>query len=146
MIVMQSRSLPLEVTWISTPVRLLKGKPRIQQTNFPSLQPSTWFRFMLDIGGESILGGHNIRQQSAWRQMFSTFWDRFSKSSPGIDLRGVNPEVAIPICIHGDEGRGKVNRPIMVLAFQPLVSWLGPAVVNSSGPFGMLANVSISIL
>ena len=80
-------------------------------------------------------------EQSAWRKMLSIFWTKFLKSNPEVDLQGVNPEVAIPVCVHGDEGRGKVRRPIMVLAFQPMVSWLGPAVVNSSGNPGLLAIV-----
>ncbi|CAE7691884.1 unnamed protein product [Symbiodinium sp. CCMP2592] len=35
--------------------------------------------------------------------------------------------------VHGDEGRGRNKVATMVIAVQPLVSWLGPEFVNMSG-------------
>ena len=83
-----------------------------------------------------MLGGHNIQAEPEWRRMLQQFWATFSMSSPGVALQGIDPEVAIPIAIHGDEGRGRAKRPIMVISIQPLVSWLGSLVLNSSGSFG----------
>ena len=117
---------------------MMKGKPRVETCNFPVLLPSTWFSYMLAIGGELILGGHNVNAEPDWRSMLSQFWKKFLKSSPYVDLKGIPPEVAVPIAIHGDEGRGRVKRPIMILAWQPIISWLGPLVTNASGSFGLM--------
>ena len=133
LILRQRRSLPVDASFVETPVRLLKGKPRVEVTSYPILLPSTWLKFMCSIGGEVVLGGHNIDNPRAWQSMLGQFWTRFHRSQPGINMHGVDPELAIPICVHGDEGRGKVKRPIMIIAWQPVVSWLGPAVVNTPG-------------
>ena len=41
--------------------------------------------------------------------------------------------MCIPIAYHGDEGRGKLKRPILILDFQPLISFKGMEYINSSG-------------
>ena len=111
----------------------MKGKPKIEEINYPVLLPSTWLRYLLTSCPEVILGGHDIQEQQAWTTMFGNFWEHFNKSMPGIEMNGLDPEFCIPIAIHGDEGRGHTRKPIMVLAWQPLVSYLGPAVTNTSG-------------
>ena len=116
---------------------MVKGKPRLEVINFPVLLPSTWLQYALSIGGEVILGGHNITAEPLWRPMLEKFWSNFLKASPWVSLRGIDPQVAVPVAIHGDEGRGRVKRPIMVVSIQPMVSWLGPLVTNSSGSFGI---------
>ena len=68
-----------------------------------------------------------------WSSMYEDFWGVFNKSMPGVQMNGLSPATSIPICIHGDEGRGKTRKPVMVVAWQPLISCLGPAVTNSSG-------------
>ena len=65
--------------------------------------------------------------------MYGDFWLNFNKSMPGTEMNGLNPEFSVPIAIHGDEGRGQTKKPIMVLAWQPLISCLGPLVTNTSG-------------
>ena len=129
------RQLPIEVTTVSTPVRLLKGKPKVEIVEYPILLPSTWLRYILGIGGELILGGFNARSEPDWRCMLSSFWSLFRKSQPGIELGEINPEMAVPYCLHGDEGRGKAKRPVMCISFQGLISPMGPAVINTSGIF-----------
>ena len=133
LIVKQGRSLPIDVTFVPTPVRMWRGKVRAQIANLPVLLPSTWLQFMLSMGGELILGGHNIQDDTGWRAMFRDFWRHFDRCHPGIERNGISSERAIPCCVHGDEGRGRGKRALMVVSIQPLISWLGPAVLNSSG-------------
>ena len=65
--------------------------------------------------------------------MYRSFWHHFNKSMPGVQMGGASPEASIPIAIHGDEGRGKTRKPIMIIAWQALIGYLGPAVTNLSG-------------
>ena len=134
LIIRQGRSLPIDVTFIDAPVRLVRGgRPKVTQINFPVLLPSSWFRYFLKSCPEVILGGHDLEPTADWSSMFQHFWEHFNESMPGVHMNGLNPEVCVPICIHGDEGRGKTHKPVMVISWQPLISSLGPAVTNSSG-------------
>lgn len=134
LIVRQGRSLRVDVTYIKTPVRLVRGgRPRRADIDFPVLLPSSWLRLMLTSCPEVILGGHPIESVDAWGKMYRNFWRHFQKSMPGVQMNGASPEVNIPICTHGDEGRGKTKKPIMVIAWQALIGTLGPAVTNLSG-------------
>ena len=134
LIVHQGRSLPIDVTHIDAPVRLIRGgRPKVTNVDFPVLLPSSWFRYILAECPEVLLGGHDMESVADWSSMFRGFWHSFNESMPGVQMNGLNPEVSIPICIHGDEGRGKTHKPVMVIAWQPLISYLGPAVTNSPG-------------
>ena len=146
LMVRDGRQLPIDVTMVPTPVRLLKGKPRVDTVDFPVLLPSTWLRFMLSIGGELILGGHELHSESDWRGMFRSFWSNFQRSQPGVDLGQISPDMALPLCVHGDEGRGRAKRPIMCISFQPMISHLGPAVTNTSGILGTLETCFLDVL
>ena len=50
----------MNVTSVSTPIRILKGKPRVQTCNFPVLLLSSWGKQILESGGEMLLGGRNL--------------------------------------------------------------------------------------
>ena len=101
--------------------------------DFPVLLPSAWLRYMLSIGGELALGGHNLEDTSDWRQMLHDFWSKVQPTMPQLDLGDKDRSLCLPWALHGDEGRGKLKRPIMVLGAQPLISWLGPTTVNLPG-------------
>ena len=122
----------MQVTPIPTRVRLLKGKPKVETMQYPTLQASSWAKYMLEHCSEVLLGGINIRLVADWQRMFEDFWRKFQLSQPGFEVPF--PKTSIPIAIHGDEGRGKAKRPIMCMALQTLISYLGPAVTNTSGP------------
>ena len=100
--------------------------------DFPVLLPSSWLQYALDNGGQLALGGHKLHS-TAWQHMFKEFWSKFEPSMPGVDLGLRDRSFLIPLAVHGDEGRGKAKRPIMVLAVQPIISWQGPEIVNTSG-------------
>ena len=92
-----------------------------------------------------VLGGHKLSGgEPAFRGMFARFWDRFRKGRPDLDLysQPFDRSLCVPIALHGDEGRGKLKRPIMVLSLQPVISWRGEAFTNSSRYVGeTLANM-----
>lgn len=127
----EQRVLPIQVSLLPTKVRLLKGRPKVETMDYPILYPSTWLRYMLGHCSEIILGGFNISSVPGWQAMLQSFWSKFQASQP--EAQVADPKLTIPIALHGDEGRGKNKRPIMCIGWQPLISYLGPAVTNTSG-------------
>ncbi|CAE7666315.1 unnamed protein product [Symbiodinium sp. CCMP2592] len=75
-------------------------------------------------------------QEREWRDTFRTFWSRFYFVRPDLDLyqqSSFDVSTCIPIAFHGDEGRGKLRRAIMILSMQPIISHKGPKYTNMSG-------------
>ena len=147
----QGRTYPVNVTVAPTRVRILRGKPRTCSVNCPVLLPSSWLHQLLLDGGQFVLGGHSLLQEDSFRPMFKEFWRRFKDCRPDLDLYkrvdedGWDESLCIPISLHGDEGRGKARRPIMVISIQPVISHRGPEYTNSSGWLGRLSFVFCGI-
>ena len=82
-----------------------------------------------------LLGGHSLDEPEKFQAMLSQFWARFRLVRPSLDLyqKTFDKSFCIPIAVHGDEGRGKLRRPIMVEAWQPVISFKGTAFTNASG-------------
>ena len=129
------KTLPVEVSTVKTKILILKGKPKAKEVEWPVLLLSNWFRTICASGGHMMLAGHSLDEPDRFGSVFQTFWERFQFVNPehsiydgSLDLR-----FAIPVACHGDEGRGKLKRPVMILSFQPIISVRGPRFVNSSG-------------
>ena len=132
----QGRTLPVEISVILTPVRVLCGKPKVTKANFPVLYLSSWAAQLFRLGGKLLLGGFSLDDEAGYRSMFSEFWQRFRYVRPDLDIyseSNVDFSMCIPIGMHGDEGRGKLKRPVLILAYQPIISHRGPGYTNSSG-------------
>ena len=132
----EGRTFPVEISSVPTPVRVLSGKPKIMTTAYPVLLLSSWLRQCFNIGGKMVLGGFSLSDEDQWRPMFRQFWEGYKYSRPDLDLYSrsdIDTECTIPIQIHGDEGRGKNRRAVMVVSYQPLIGCRGPTVLNSSG-------------
>lgn len=77
-----------------------------------------------------FLGGLRVNEHLAEiESMLSQFWDRHFYVDGN---RPTDPQRCIPVYIHGDEGRGQCKRPIMIVSFQPLMSWGGCDNLNTS--------------
>ena len=133
------RTLDVPVTFITTKVKVLQRRRQEAEVPFPALLPSSWFKFLLLNHPQVLLGGHELAAVSEWTQLFQDVWSRLkvieaSCYSEDLDALEDDAETCrIPIMVHGDEGRGRNKVTTMVIAVQPLVSWLGPEFVNMSG-------------
>ena len=132
---------------METPVRVVrKGKPRKTNMSFPVIMPSSWLKYSLSVGGEAFLGGCSLDAESAYSEMLETFWAKYATSHPDcpcFEQEDWCPSRSIPICVHGDEGRGKAKAPIMILSIQPVVGWKGLDYVNCSGSLGCSYTASL---
>ena len=131
----KGRTLPVRLSTVLTPVQVLCGKPGVRDVNYPVLHLSSWAKLILQSGGEMLLGGFSLDEEVQFRSLLSNFWIKFQKVVPDLDLysKGWDLSTVIPIGLHGDEGRGKLKRPILILAHQPIISHLGVDYTNLSG-------------
>ena len=132
------KTLPVTVETVRIKIRILKGKVRTEEVEWPVLYLSEWARTIFASGGHMLLAGHSLNETDTFGSVFGTFWDRYRFVDPDHSIYdgSRNVRFAIPVACHGDEGRGKLKRPIMILSYQPLISVLGPRYVNSSGYLG----------
>ena len=143
------RTLNVAVHSVHTPIKILKGKPRVEVCNYPVLFLSSWVQQILRSGGQMLLGGFRLQDSAGYIAMFSSFWERFRFVRPDLDLytrQDWDHSMCIPVAYHGDEGRGKLKRPILILAFQPLISFKGMEHINSSGKPDCIQMYSRSLL
>ena len=134
----EGHTLPVEISFVDTPVR--KRRPFVKKENvhYPVIFPSTWIEFLLKNQSYLLLGGHNLEDQRTWQEMLSQFWVMHIESNPTHVMSGPDAppaKLTIPLYVHGDEGRGKYKLPIMVEGIQPCISFKGPDYKNSSGSF-----------
>ena len=132
----QGRTLPVQVNTVPTRVRILRGKPKVSTTNFPVLYLSEWSKTLFSLGGKLLLGGFTLDDEAGFRQMFRQFWQDFKHVRPDLDLYtrdDIDYSMCIPVGYHGDEGRGKLRRPVMILSYQFLIGHKGPDFSNMSG-------------
>ena len=104
---------------------------------WPVLTLTSWIKAAFEdpYKGIHFLGGKQVGTDSAHR-MLEEFWDRYCKADLAVP-RPQDPSKMIPIFIHGDEGRGLVKKPLMVISFQPCFSWKGGDYTNTSAKHGI---------
>ena len=132
------RTLPVKVSAIPSKVMVVSGKPKVVTVNFPILLPSAWAETLFKEGGHVLLGGHHVSDVDGYGAMFKDFWSRFQAVRPDHNIfeQDYDHRFCIPYGYHGDEGRGKTRKPVMVLSWQPIMSHRGPRCTNSSGFLG----------
>ena len=113
-------------------VRAYSSKKPVEARPWPVIRLSEWLR----VGFEDffIAGGKDLAELEA---TLEEFWHRYRFVE---DSMPENPRRTLPVMLHGDEGRGQVKRPLMVVSFQPLLSCYGGNHLNSKGLLGL--NVS----
>lgn len=77
-----------------------------------------------------FLAGKTLDEWADAQNMLKEFWSRYGK----IDQTMVpsNPSQTIPVYLHGDEGSCLGKRPLLVISFQPVMSWVGANSIPST--------------
>ena len=96
---------------------------------------------MLKNKPKILLGGHSL--DGDWRAMFKKFWSDYKIYSGDHPLfkTKFNQECCVPFFIHGDEGRGQLKRPFMVISTQFAIGRDGPGVINDNSNLACLKNL-----
>lgn len=94
-------------------------------TPWPMLKFSSWVQTVFSrTSGEPLLGGLRLSDEAAWRGKLQQFWDRYRAGFGWHAVFNDFPQsldACIPVLLHGDEGRGKHKRAVMVTSVQPLL-------------------------
>ena len=101
---------------------------------WPILTLKSWCKYMLEHCPQLLLGGHGLTDN--FQPTFVEFWEKYKLVCPDHPIfssgHDINLGTAMPIYIHGDEGRGLLKRPYMVLSWQCVVGHRGLQVCNDS--------------
>ena len=102
---------------------------------WPVIRMEDWARWMLNNKPQLLLGGNDLDHKGLWKEHFYRFWELYRKidgSHPVFQRPDFDLGCCIPYFFHGDEGRGQLRRPYMVISWQCAISHLGPQVTNDT--------------
>lgn len=125
--VKMGKRLPVKEKYVKTPIRTVtKAKVHEVETDFPTLPLSSWMQTSFDLGGHFFLGGKSTECFEEFSKMLDSWWTNYKKLDPNHpffnDFGEAYFHVSFPIAVHGDEGRGRYKRPIMIFSYQPLIT------------------------
>ena len=132
--------LPVKVSTVQCWIRTSRKRVHQVLTQYPVLRLVDWVKTIFSYGGHFFLGGKSLDEAASFRKELHTFWQRYKVVDPSHPFYGGHGAhesswwSAIPIALHGDEGRGKSKNPIMVVSAQPLL----PLFDNKSNMQGFL--------
>ena len=123
--------MKVKVIAVNTPIQGTSRYKKPGMCMWPVLHLSEWLKtsFQDPYQGFFFLGGYKLEENlPSIKNMFKQFWEQYSFVN---EVLPQVPERTIPMMLHGDEGRGQVKRPIMILSFQPVIPWAGPSKLNT---------------
>ena len=99
---------------------------------WPTLRFSDWARYIFArTSGQPLLAGFELSQEAQWGEMFRLFWERYEKARGHKLMADGHPwETTVPIMIHGDEGRGKLRRCVMITSVSPVLHSKGHSFLS----------------
>ena len=118
----------LDVKISTTPlwVRYTKKRPQQALVNYPILRITDWANTIFRRGGHFFLGGHSLDNPEPFQRELQKFWERFQVTDPDFPMPQKSEwSKCIPIAVHGDEGRGRLKSPIMIITVQPILPLIG---------------------
>ena len=133
-------ALNIDISVCEVHVRLRKPI-RPVKVFWPVISLQDWVRYLVANKPELLLAGHPVG--GAWRKTFSDFWTKYEKvdSSHPIFREPFDRSSCVPFHLHGDEGRGQLRRPYLVVAWQCLIGHRGMDYVNDTGLLGHILKI-----
>lgn len=143
------KCFPVQISHVLLPIRMKKPNKagrRInveEHVNFPIITLSDWMASIMKTAPQFFLAGHCLSQVHKYGPMFQRFWDGYQQDCPGHPIFSKprsERKCCIPICLHGDEGRGLSKTPLMVLSYQVVIPHNGENSLNIKKQFGWIVN------
>ena len=113
----------IQTTTVMTPC---KFRGAVVMTPWPVLLLSSWLRFIFVKTNASMLcSGLPLGNQ--WTYELKAFWQMFKHVNPHHPIYDYPERLqwTVPFLYHGDEGRGKLRRAVLVTSYQPLLASKG---------------------
>ncbi|CAE6947086.1 unnamed protein product, partial [Symbiodinium sp. CCMP2456] len=133
----KGKTLPVAISSVKLIIRRPKKGGGEFVTDYPLIYLSSWMKYILQSGGEFLLGGWTTDQPDNYKRMLSRFWQRYRV------VNAVHPiyseksseqwAFCIPVAVHGDEGRGLAKLPVLVESYQPILPGSGEDKLNLVG-------------
>ena len=123
MIHRKDKTLAVQLTPVDVKVRVPRRR-KVLIRPWPVLHMSDWAKLCFEnpsYNGFFLLGGHTLDTWGDAQAVLQQFWSRFGKVDG--EMVPTYPSATVPLYIHGDEGRGLCKRPLLVVSFQPAMSW-----------------------
>ena len=107
----------------------VKVRTRVVDLPWPVLKLSSWMRLIFSRStGAMLLNGYTLEEQTSWQRELLSFWTLFRTVLPNHPIYEKGPEFwarCIPFQYHGDEGRGKLRRQVLICSFAPALQSKG---------------------
>ena len=133
------KKLDVKVSTIPLWIRYTRKRLAQSLVNYPVLRIPSWVECIFKHGGHFFLGGRTLDELPAVRQELRTFWQNYRAIDKDFPMFTEMPESKwgslIPVAIHGDEGRGRLKNPVMVVSLQSLLPLHGKKT-NMQGLLG----------
>ena len=132
MIHRKDKTLPVRLSSVDVKVKVPRRRKLLVKP-WPVLYMTDWARLCFEnskYNGFFFLGGNTLDTWEDAQAMLQTFWGRYKNIDPS--LVPEHPSQTVPFYIHGDEGRGLGKRPLLVISFQPTMSWTGGQKIPST--------------
>ena len=133
-------SLDIPIDACEVHVRLRKPV-RCLKVWWPMTRIDQWVKYLASHQPRLLLGGQLPDPNGKWKEMFSKFWSDYkvlNGDHPIFHRGDVDLGACLPYFIHGDEGRGQLKRPYMVVSIQLAIGHGGPEVCNDTGYRGCI--------
>ena len=131
--------LPVQISRVPTMYRLSRRKPKRVKCKYPVMFLSDWAECILDMGGHFFLGGKSLDEVDMFGVQLEDFWTKYQQSNPDLgffrDVPKSEWKLSVPLAIHGDEGRGRLKQPVLVMSLQTILP-TQEGKSNMAGCFG----------
>ena len=129
------RALDVPISMVKIPLRLrLRDKTgakkvRRLKVDYPVLHLSSWFETLMGFFPDFFMAGHDLATETeSYQAVLEKFWtvfQPFQADHPIYQKSADHRKMAVPLAVHGDEGRGLAKTPLLVISFQVLLPFTG---------------------
>ena len=129
--------IPIDVCPVT--VRMRRPVRRLEVW-WPILRMDQWAKLLFNQKPQLLLGGQVPDPQGKWKKLYYDFWSVYQNihgDHPIFSRKDVDMGTCLPYMIHGDEGRGQLKRPYLVVSWQLLIGHNGLQATNDSGYHGV---------
>ena len=120
----------MNISMVPTPV--IVGSVE-REVPWPAILLSDWLKTIFERTDGSVLLQHPAINVDEWTQELALFWSRYKAVDPGhpvMRLPAQELAYCVPLAYHGDEGRGRQKRPVLVTSMQPLLARKGHSFMS----------------
>ena len=128
-------TLQVRISYANIDIKHATKRQHVNKVPWPVIRLSDWVRFVMESQPQLLLAGNMLSQSHLWEPILEDFWNKYQPIDPGhiVYQLGLNRKRTLPFMLHGDEGRGRLKQPLLIVAFQGVLSHLGVDRLNQSG-------------